>query len=107
MHLGIATRRLCTGAALGLAGLAGWSGPAMAAGPPTPSRLRAIGSSVSAERTRPFTGLGAAPLTQPLIVVSFVSDRVTTRDTPLAGHRSVRVRWFGGMDCTTTRVGPL
>jgi hypothetical protein len=70
-------KRLAAFAAFGLAALGGWSGLASAASPPTPSQLRAIGSSSKAARTEPLVGLGATPFTQPLIVVSFANNRAS------------------------------
>lgn len=63
--------------AIGLAALGSWAGLASAAGPPSPSQLRAIGSSPQAARTQPRVGVGATPITQPLIVVSFAGSRAT------------------------------
>ncbi|MGO9754240.1 MAG: hypothetical protein ACLP8S_17120 [Solirubrobacteraceae bacterium] len=68
---------LVASAATGVAALGCWSGLASAAGPPSPSQLRAIGSSSQAAATQPRFGLGATPLTQPLIVVSFAGGRAT------------------------------
>jgi hypothetical protein len=60
-----------------VAGLVGWAGLASAAPPPSPSQLKAIGSPSAAAKTQPLAGLGATPITQPLIVVSFAGSRAT------------------------------
>ncbi len=128
----LSRRGLVASAAIAVAALGCWSGLASAAGPPSASQLRAIGSSPQAARTQPFVGLGAAPLTEPLIVVSFSGNRATVLGGSAVGasatgvahaagipisaalcsvnlttakftyvvHRSVRVRWFGGIGCS-------
>ena len=113
----------------GLAALVGWSGLASAAGPPSSSQLRKIGSSSSAAKQQPLTGLGATPFTTPLIVVAFANHkavviggsavnvagklaRVTnvpisatscnvnfTSKVTSLSSHSVNIRWFGGIGC--------
>ncbi len=83
-------RRLCACAAFGLAALGAWSGLASAAGPPTPSQLRAIGSRSKAEQTEPLVGLGSAPFTQPLIVVSFANNKATVLGGSAIGSGAAR-----------------
>ncbi|MGO9971833.1 MAG: hypothetical protein ACLP01_03180 [Solirubrobacteraceae bacterium] len=132
----LSRRKLVAAAAVavGLASLGSWAGLASAAGPPSPSTLRAIGSSPQAAATQPRVGLGATPITQPLIVVSFAGGRATVlggsavsgsgsasdaahaASIPISAalcsvdfttakftqvvHKSVRVRWFGGIGCS-------
>lgn len=123
-------RRLVAFAAFGLAALGGGSGLASAASSPTPSQLKAIGSSAKAAHTQPFVGLGSAPFTQPLIVISFARNRAVVLGGSAVGtHASdvaraanipisaaecfvnftnrtsraangVSVRWFGGIGCS-------
>lgn len=81
-------RRFVVFAAFGLATLAGWSGLASAASSPTPSQLRAIGSSSKAAHTQPFVGLGSAPFTQPLIVISFAHNRAVVLGGSAVGTRA-------------------
>ncbi len=133
----LSRRNLVVAAAIGLAALGSWAGLASAAGPPSPVTLRAIGSSPQAAATQPSVGVGATPITQPLIVVSFAGGRATvlggsavsgpgsggsasdtarTASIPISAalcsvdfttarftnvvHKSVRVRWFGGIGCS-------
>ncbi|MDQ6821808.1 MAG: hypothetical protein M3076_15980 [Actinomycetota bacterium] len=70
-------RRLAAVTVLGFAALAVCAGGALASGPPSRSKLKALGSSPKEARTQPFVGLGAAPSSQPLIAVSFVGGRAT------------------------------
>jgi hypothetical protein len=125
-------RRLAATTALGVAALTAWSGLASAAGPPSTSQLRKIGSSPKAARTQPLSGLGATPVTQPLIVVSFANGRAsvlggaavpassvkahkanvpisaTTCSVNFTTHASrisggsTSARWFGGIACNRT-----
>ena len=129
MHLASPRRVLSLSAAIALATVGGWSAIASAAGPPTRKQLHAIGSTRKAARTQPFVGLGAAPLTQPLIAVSFSGSKAVVLGgsaiPSLTAHRAanipisatqcsvnftdrkarvnaktVSVRWFAGISCT-------
>lgn len=128
MNLTPSRRRVAATAAFGVAALAAWSGLASAASPPSSSQLRKIGSSPKAAHTQPLIGLGASPVTQPLIVISFANGRASVlggsavssssvkarkANVPISAafctvnfttHKvkagsSVSVRWFGGIAC--------
>ena len=133
MKLTSSTRRAAVLTALGATALASWSGLASAASPPSPSQLRKLGSPPKAARTQPLVGLGATPLTQPLIVISFANNRATVLGGSAVGASTKRgrisnipisaaqcsvnftthatsasgstsVRWFGGIACTRSLV---
>lgn len=90
MRLTPSRRRLSALVALGLAALGAWSGLASAASPPTPHQLKAIGSSSKAEQAEPLVGLGSAPATEPLIVISFVNNRGTVLGGSAVGSGATR-----------------
>lgn len=131
MNLTPSKRRVGAIVAFGLTALGAWTGLAAAAGPPSPSQLRKLGSAPKAARTQPLIGLGATPFTQPLIVVSFANGRATVLGGSTVGSSSARARvsnipisaaqcsvnfttratrvgsstsarWFGGISCTRT-----
>jgi hypothetical protein len=129
VKLTVSRKRAAATAACALTGVVGWAGLASAAGPPSPSQLRKIGSPPSAAKKQPLVGLGSSPFTQPLIVVSFANGRATVLGGSAVSSTSVRsrianvpisaalcnvnftnhvasaggsvsVRWFGGISCT-------
>jgi hypothetical protein len=78
VHLTVRSRRLVGAcAAAGVTALGAGSALAMAATPPNAQQLKKLGSSKQAEHKQPISGLGATPLTQPLIVVAFSGEKAT------------------------------
>ncbi len=117
-------------AAFGLAIVAGGTGIASAATPPSKKQLKKIGSSMKAEHTQPRKGVGDST-SEPLIVVSFADGKATilggsaVSGAMTKGHAAdnipisavecmvnfttqktklsstqSKVRWFGGIGCT-------
>jgi hypothetical protein len=73
----LSRRRGAALAGVTMAMVAGGTSLASAAGPPSSSTLKKLGSSHGAARTQPTKRLGAAPSTEPLIVISFSGNKAT------------------------------
>ena len=86
-------RRGAALAGITMAVVAGGSGLAAAAGPPSSKTLKSIGSSSKAARTQPKSGLGATLGPQPLIAISFSGNKANVLGgSAVSGTSSKRAR---------------
>ena len=89
----LSRRRGAALAGITMAMVAGGSGLAAAATPPSSKTLKSIGSSSKAARTQPKTGVGATLGTQPLIAISFSGSKPTVLGgSAVSGTSSKRAR---------------